>query len=233
MGRSTCIERWSCRATRISRSSRSRLGPQALLDVAQPRRDHARAQQSRAADPRHAAAGWVRSGRGRRVAASDGAHRRRDRDGWQHPRRAGSTPRRTPARTRSCPPDTARTLARYMRDVVLDGTGRSLRSSPIAIAGKTGTAEVSRRAVAFLVHRVCAVRDRRRAAIAVAVTAAENMRGADCRRGRRVAASRVAGEPSIAAAVALGSLRLLVIQDRLVSGKPSVPQGLTSERHGV
>jgi cell division protein FtsW (lipid II flippase) len=39
-------------------------------------------------------------------------------------------------------PDTARTLARYMRDVVLDGTGRSLRSSPTAVAGKTGTAEV-------------------------------------------------------------------------------------------
>ena len=41
------------------------------------------------------------------------------------------------------PPDIARTLARYMRDVVLDGTGRSLRSSAVAIAGKTGTAEVS------------------------------------------------------------------------------------------
>lgn len=40
-------------------------------------------------------------------------------------------------------PDIARTLGRYMRDVVLDGTGRSLRSSAIAIAGKTGTAEVS------------------------------------------------------------------------------------------
>jgi len=40
-------------------------------------------------------------------------------------------------------PDIARTLAHYMRDVVLDGTGRSLRSSAIAIAGKTGTAEVS------------------------------------------------------------------------------------------
>ena len=40
-------------------------------------------------------------------------------------------------------PDIARTLGHYMRDVVLDGTGRSLRSSAIAIAGKTGTAEVS------------------------------------------------------------------------------------------
>ena len=40
------------------------------------------------------------------------------------------------------PVDTARTLGRYMRDVVLDGTGRSLRSNPVAIAGKTGTAEV-------------------------------------------------------------------------------------------
>jgi peptidoglycan glycosyltransferase len=40
-------------------------------------------------------------------------------------------------------PDIARTLARYMRDVVVDGTGRSLKSSAIAIAGKTGTAEVS------------------------------------------------------------------------------------------
>lgn len=40
------------------------------------------------------------------------------------------------------PAETARTLARYMRDVVLDGTGRSLRSNPVAVAGKTGTAEV-------------------------------------------------------------------------------------------
>jgi cell division protein FtsI/penicillin-binding protein 2 len=39
--------------------------------------------------------------------------------------------------------ETARTLARYMRDVVRDGTGRSLRSSAVAIAGKTGTAELS------------------------------------------------------------------------------------------
>ena len=38
---------------------------------------------------------------------------------------------------------TARTLARYMRDVVLEGTGRSVRSSAVAIAGKTGTAELN------------------------------------------------------------------------------------------
>ena len=40
------------------------------------------------------------------------------------------------------PRDAARTLAAYMRDVVLEGTGRSLRDAPVAIAGKTGTAEV-------------------------------------------------------------------------------------------
>jgi cell division protein FtsW (lipid II flippase)/cell division protein FtsI/penicillin-binding protein 2 len=34
-------------------------------------------------------------------------------------------------------------LARHMRDVVTSGTGRSLQSHPIAIAGKTGTAEVA------------------------------------------------------------------------------------------
>lgn len=37
----------------------------------------------------------------------------------------------------------ARTLGSYMRDVVLEGTGRSLRSNPVAIAGKTGTAELA------------------------------------------------------------------------------------------
>jgi cell division protein FtsW (lipid II flippase) len=40
-------------------------------------------------------------------------------------------------------PETAGTLARYMRDVVLDGTGRALRGHAVAIAGKTGTAEIS------------------------------------------------------------------------------------------
>ena len=39
--------------------------------------------------------------------------------------------------------DTARLLGRYMRDVVLTGTGRSLRNHPVPIAGKTGTAEVA------------------------------------------------------------------------------------------
>ena len=38
---------------------------------------------------------------------------------------------------------TARRLASFMRDVVLTGTGRSLRANPGQIAGKTGTAEVS------------------------------------------------------------------------------------------
>jgi cell division protein FtsW (lipid II flippase) len=37
----------------------------------------------------------------------------------------------------------ARVLGRYMRDVVLGGTGRVLRDHPAAIAGKTGTAEVA------------------------------------------------------------------------------------------
>ena len=32
-----------------------------------------------------------------------------------------------------------------MREVVVNGTARSLRSHPVAIAGKTGTAEVSSR----------------------------------------------------------------------------------------
>jgi len=40
-------------------------------------------------------------------------------------------------------PETAGTLARYMRDVVLDGTGRALRGHAVPIAGKTGTAEIT------------------------------------------------------------------------------------------
>jgi penicillin-binding protein A len=37
----------------------------------------------------------------------------------------------------------ARQLGSYMREAVLDGTGRSLRGHDIAIAGKTGTAELT------------------------------------------------------------------------------------------
>ncbi len=40
----------------------------------------------------------------------------------------------------------SRLLAGYMRDVVLTGTGRSLKSHPWRIAGKTGTAELAGRA---------------------------------------------------------------------------------------
>jgi cell division protein FtsW (lipid II flippase)/cell division protein FtsI/penicillin-binding protein 2 len=39
--------------------------------------------------------------------------------------------------------DSAHLLARYMRDVVTTGTGRSLVGNPMRIAGKTGTAEVT------------------------------------------------------------------------------------------
>jgi cell division protein FtsW (lipid II flippase) len=41
------------------------------------------------------------------------------------------------------PVEAARRLGGFMRDVVLSGTGRSLRGLPIAIAGKTGTAEIT------------------------------------------------------------------------------------------
>jgi peptidoglycan glycosyltransferase len=44
--------------------------------------------------------------------------------------------------TRFLSPQDADRLARAMRGVVTSGTGRSLRSLPISIAGKTGTAEV-------------------------------------------------------------------------------------------
>ena len=41
------------------------------------------------------------------------------------------------------PPAAARLLAGYMREVVTEGTGRSLRGNSVAIAGKTGTAELA------------------------------------------------------------------------------------------
>lgn len=40
-------------------------------------------------------------------------------------------------------PDSARLVSRYLREAVLEGTGRSLRDHPWRIAGKTGTAEVA------------------------------------------------------------------------------------------
>jgi cell division protein FtsI/penicillin-binding protein 2 len=50
---------------------------------------------------------------------------------------------RLPAAHPFVPLETARLLSRYMRDVILDGTGRSLRANPVPIAGKTGTAEIA------------------------------------------------------------------------------------------
>jgi len=46
-------------------------------------------------------------------------------------------------RERLLSPQAAATLARDMRDSVLEGTGRGLRQHPMRIAGKTGTAEVA------------------------------------------------------------------------------------------
>jgi cell division protein FtsW (lipid II flippase) len=43
------------------------------------------------------------------------------------------------------PPDAAARLARYMRDAVVNGSGRRLKDHPWRIAGKTGTGEVSGR----------------------------------------------------------------------------------------
>jgi peptidoglycan glycosyltransferase len=40
-------------------------------------------------------------------------------------------------------PDAAGLIGQYMRDTVLNGTGRSLKNNPGRIAGKTGTAEVT------------------------------------------------------------------------------------------
>ena len=46
-------------------------------------------------------------------------------------------------RERLLSPQAAATLARDMRDGVLEGTGRGLRQHPMRVAGKTGTAEVA------------------------------------------------------------------------------------------
>jgi peptidoglycan glycosyltransferase len=41
-------------------------------------------------------------------------------------------------------PELARTLGQYMRSVVTNGTGRSAAKATVAIAGKTGTAELAK-----------------------------------------------------------------------------------------
>ena len=51
--------------------------------------------------------------------------------------------RGTPTSRTLLTPDASTLLSRYLRDAVLTGTGRSLRSHSLRIAGKTGTAEVS------------------------------------------------------------------------------------------
>ncbi len=48
----------------------------------------------------------------------------------------------TPVHTTFVAPPAAHTLASYLRDAVVDGTGRLLKTHPARIAGKTGTAEV-------------------------------------------------------------------------------------------
>ena len=68
---------------------------------------------------------------------------------------------RPPSRRRPdvlLPPDAARLLARYMRDAVVSGTGRSLQQSPVADCGEDGHGGSRRRGVARLVRRICAVR---------------------------------------------------------------------------
>jgi cell division protein FtsW (lipid II flippase) len=96
------------------------------------------------------------------------------------------------------PQETATTLARYMRDVVLDGTGRALRGSAMPIAGKTGTAEITGRPshswfVGFAPYGPAA----RRIAVAVII---ENA-------GYGGAAAAPAAGEIVAAAAALGLAR--------------------------
>ena len=114
--------------------------------------------------------------------ASNGVLRdaRWEQDGHGEPRANRSVPGR---RRR------ARLLGGYMRDVVLSGTGRSLRESPGRIAGKTGTAEVRRRPSHgwFVGFRAVSVRPGRRIAFAIIIENAGYggaQRGAGRRRNR-------------------------------------------------
>ena len=56
------------------------------------------------------------------------------------------------------PPDAADLLAGYMRDAVVSGTGRSLRTSSMADRGEDGNCGSQRLGVTRLVCRICAIR---------------------------------------------------------------------------
>jgi cell division protein FtsW (lipid II flippase) len=72
--------------------------------------------------------------------------------------------------TRLLTSDAARTLAGFMSDVVREGSGRSLRNHAVAIAGKTGTAEVGeKRSHSWFVGFAPDGRAKRRVAVAVIV----------------------------------------------------------------
>ena len=107
-------------------------------------RDLARAKQRRVSHPRHASAGRLRPGRSawpRRCAWPRLRQRSQPTATFATcgVRAMDAKPRRAPVSSA----EIARTLGGYMRDVVLDGTGRSVKSNSVAIAGKTGTAEVT------------------------------------------------------------------------------------------
>jgi cell division protein FtsW (lipid II flippase) len=72
--------------------------------------------------------------------------------------------------TRLLTTEAARTLARFMRDVVREGSGRSLRDHGVPIAGKTGTAEVGGKpSHSWFVGFAPDARAKRRVAVAVIV----------------------------------------------------------------
>ncbi len=165
-GRSGCTRRWRCRATRTSRSWPSASVPsaprrRAAVGIIARARQHARRRCARRC--RRWATGKAKSLatplRMARVAAAIAA------DGvvpdvrWDTAAPAGAEARRLVTR------ESARLLGRYMRDVVLSRDGpRAARPRRCRSPGKTGTAEVAGAAVAFVVHRLCAVRRRPRAA---------------------------------------------------------------------
>ena len=119
-----------------------RIGPEALLDVARP----VGVSLARGNTPAHAREALPQVGYGQaevlatplrmaRVAAAVAAGGVVREVKWE----AGAAAQGDVLVSR----DTARLLARYMREAVLTGTGRSLRGHAVPIAGKTGTAEVA------------------------------------------------------------------------------------------